>query len=167
MLKINSNIFCNTYKKINKQFLIKQKKDICTFSGNTNYSDDLIPTTEEIHNVINHLPKSENEAEKIAKQDVEVLILQINDLIERDNIHTPEDYKNYMEDYIILGKKVFDKMSHEQKVRSIMLQEKSVEEMNKQKLKIISSSKSHELMTLLDTQIQISIDTLQYCKEHL
>lgn len=94
------------------------------------------------------------------------LLLQIEDLIKTENIYTAEDYKNYMEDYVILCKKVFDKMTSEQKSKSIILQEKLIEEMNKQKREMIANLKDSEQVNLSDTQIQMSINILQYCKEH-
>lgn len=163
MLKIqNYNI--QTYKlSLQKQPAIKLEKDIYCFKGGADSDKDLNPTPQEIKDIIKHLPKSEKEAEQTAKSDVKNLISQINDLIETENIRTPEEYKEYMEIYVILGKKVFDKLSPDQKEKSILLQEKSIEEMNKEKLKIKSNSKESALQTLLDAQIQMSTDLLQYC----
>lgn len=148
-----------------KNKLQNKNKAICVFSGNnTNFSDDLIPTPNEIKGIIKHLPQSEKEAEITAKKDVKTLILQLQDLMETENIKTAEEYKNYMGDYVILGKKVFEKLSPEQKSKSIMLQQKSIEEMNNQILNLELKPEKNIIKILLKTQIEMSTETLAYCK---
>lgn len=159
-----SNISFNYYKPTIRLPLFKQSDDVCCFSAKANVVKDLTPTPEEIKGVISHLPQSAQEAEEIAKSDVRDLASQVIRLVKTGEITSEEDYKDYMGVYAELGKKVFDQMTPEQKSQSIMLQEKSIEEMNNLKSIAKRSLKDKFLLSLIDVQIQMSQETLQYCK---
>lgn len=164
-MKVNSISF-NYYKPAGRLPLTKQSKDVCSFSANSKIEGDSIPTTEEIQGVIDHLPKDEQDAAQIAKSDVRDLASQVIRLVKTGEINSKEDYREYMGVYAELGKKVFDKMTPEQKAKSIMLQEKSLEEMHSLKSVAKLTLKDPLLLELVDVQIEMSQDTLKYCKEH-
>lgn len=145
-------------------FNAMQKNDICTFSGKTKIVDGFIPTQGEIKRVIEHLPKSAQDAATTARKDVRDMAMQVVRLVRTGEIKSVEDYKDYMGDFAELGKKIFDLMTPEQKAQSIMLQEKSIEEMQKLKSIAKTSVKEKLLRDLVDAQIQMSQETLKYCK---
>lgn len=165
-MRIN-NISFSAYQQTSKLPYIKQNQDICTFSGKADSVEDLMPTPDEIQGVIEHLPKDEQQAKETAKKDVMDLASQVIRLVKTDEIKSKEDYQEYMGVYAELGKKVFDKMTPEQKLQSIMLQEKSIEEMRALKSTAKLMLKNPLLLELVDVQIVMSQETLQYCKEHL
>lgn len=164
-MKVN-NISFNYYKPTGRLPLIKQGKDVCSFSASVKPDADLTPTAQEIQGVIEHLPKDEQDAEQIAKSDVRDMASQVIRLVKSGEIKSKEDYREYMGVYTELGKKVFDKMTPEQKSRSIMLQEKSLEEMHNLKSVARLTLTDKFLLELVDVQIGMSQDTLQYCKGH-
>lgn len=165
ILKVN-NISFNYYTPAIRLPLIRQNKDVCSFSSSEKVDDDLAPTAEEVQGVIEHLPKDEQDAAELAKSDVRDMASQVIRLVKTGEIKSKEDYREYMGVYAELGKKVFDKMTPEQKSRSIMLQEKSLEEMHNLKSTAKLTLKNPLLLELVDVQIEMSQDTLQYCKEH-
>lgn len=142
-----------------------QRNDVCSFSGKSKIVDELIPTEEEIKGVIEHLPQNVQEAAITARKDVRNMATQVVRLVKAEEITSVEDYKDYMGDFAELGRKIFDKMTPEQKARSIMLQEKSIEEMKNIKSIAKRSVKEKLLRDLVDAQIQMSEETLRYCKE--
>lgn len=164
-MKVN-NISFNYYNPVSRLPLMSQNKDVCSFSASAKANDDLAPTAEEVQGVINHLPKDEQDAAELAKSDVRDMASQVIRLVKKGEIKSKEDYREYMGVYAELGKKVFDKMTPEQKSRSIMLQEKSIEEMHNLKSIAKLTLKDKFLLELVDVQIAMSQDTLQYCKEH-
>lgn len=164
-MKVN-NISFSYYNPASRLPLIKQGKDVCSFSAGAKADDDLTPTAKEIQGIIEHLPKDEQDAAEIAKRDVRDMASQVIRLVKTGEIKSKEDYREYMGVYAELGKKVFDKMTPEQKSRSIMLQEKSLEEMHNLKSIAKMTLKDKFLLELVDVQIAMSQDTLQYCKEH-
>lgn len=163
-MKVN-NISFNCYNPTIRLPLVRQSKDVYSFSANVKNDDDLIPTDEEIQGVIDHLPKDEQDAAEIARSDVRDMASQVIRLVKTGEIKSKEDYQEYMGVYAELGKKVFDKMTPEQKEKSIMLQEKSIEEMLNLKSIAQRSLKDLFLLSLIDVQIQINQEVLKYCKE--
>lgn len=163
-MRIN-NVSFSPYQRTNTVPRVKQSQDVCAFSGKGDVVDDLIPTSDEIQGVIAHLPKNAQEAEITARKDVKDMAMQVVRLVKTGEITSVEDYKDYMGDYAELGKKVFDNMTPEQKARSIMLQEKSIEEMQNIKSIAARSVKDKLLRDLVDAQIQMSQETLRYCKD--
>ncbi len=164
-MKVN-NISFNYYNPVGKLPVIRQGKDVYSFSANAVADNDLATTKEEIQGVIAHLPKDEQEASERARNDVRDLASQVIRLVKTGEINSKEDYREYMGVYAELGKKVFDKMTSEQKVQSIMLQEKSIEEMQNLKSTANLTLKDPLLLELVDVQIEMNADTLKYCKEN-
>lgn len=164
-MRVN-NISVNYYKPTTGLPLQAQGQSICTFSADKDTFEDLNPTEKEIQVIISHLPKNEHDAKETAKKDVLEMASQVMRLVKMGEIKSVEDYKEYMEPYLHLGKKVFDKMTPKQKTQSIMLQEKSIDEMKNLKSIAKRSTKNPLLQSLVDAQIQMSQEVLQYCKEH-
>lgn len=164
-MRVN-NISLSYYKPTSGLPLQTQGQYPCAFSADRDVLDKLTPTEKEIQGVIAHLPKNKQEAKETAKKDVMDMASQVVRLVRTGEIKSTEDFKEYMEPYTQLGKKVFDKMTPKQKAQSIMLQEKSIEEMQNLKSIAKRSSKNQLLQSLVDVQIQMSQELLQYCNEH-
>ena len=164
-MRIN-NVYYAAYTPSSRLPIKSQATDSCNFSGRLKLVEELVPTEEEIKGVIAHLPKDAQEAAITARKDVKDMAMQVVRLVRTGEITSVDDDNDYMGDYAELGKKVFDKMTPEQKAQSIMLQEKAIEEMQNVKSIASRSVKEKLLRDLVDAQIQMSRETLEYCKKY-
>jgi len=73
-------------------------------------------------------------------------------------------YKDFIQDYADLGQQVFEQMFPSQKWQSILLQEKSLDEMINQRNAIANNPKKQLLASLMDSQIEINKNLLQQAK---